>query len=241
MAPAGLFRHKHDQKPARSALDEAKAHAEHADPITGWLEKLATIGIEGRWRIGSAGDIATNALAEAKGDREKAIELVVHSHLLVGAGGGFVTGLGGFFTMPIAMTVNVVEFYTLATRMVAAIAHLRGYDLADSENRSAVLFTIVGAHSEDILAKAAESTVGGRVTAMAFNRLPAPALVLFNKAVGFRLIRSIGENIFERVGRGLPLFGGAFGAAVDAYMIHRIAEQARAEFPLVKAARPAAA
>ncbi len=50
-------------------------------------------------------------------------------HVVGGVVGGFVTGLGGFVTMPVALPVNIAEFYVQATRMVGAIATLRGYDV----------------------------------------------------------------------------------------------------------------
>ena len=37
--------------------------------------------------------------------------------------------------MPVAVPVNVAEFYVQATRMVGGIATLRGYDLAEPEVR----------------------------------------------------------------------------------------------------------
>jgi hypothetical protein len=71
-----------------------------------------------------------------------------------------VTGLGGFVTMPVALPVNIAEFYIQATRMVGGIATLRGYDLADPQVRTAVMLTLVGARADEVLAKAGLSTGG---------------------------------------------------------------------------------
>ena len=51
-------------------------------------------------------------------DPEEGVERVVRLHVVGGAVGGFVTGLGGFVTMPVALPVNIAEFYIQATRMV---------------------------------------------------------------------------------------------------------------------------
>jgi hypothetical protein len=40
--------------------------------------------------------------------------------------------------MPVALPANVAEFYLIATRMVAAIADVRGYDVTDPQIRTAV-------------------------------------------------------------------------------------------------------
>ena len=39
--------------------------------------------------------------------------------LVLGAASGFVTSLGGFITVPVALPLNVLGFYLIATRMTA--------------------------------------------------------------------------------------------------------------------------
>ena len=93
------------------------------------IERLLDIGIDGRGPFDSADTIAERALKHARGDVDQAIKIIRRDHRQLGAVGGFVTGLGGFFTMPIALPANVLEFYLLGTRMTAATAKVRGYDL----------------------------------------------------------------------------------------------------------------
>jgi hypothetical protein len=150
-----------------------------------------------------------------------------------GAAGGFLTGLGGFVTMPVALPANILEFYVQATRMVGAIASLRGYDITDERIRTAVLLTLVGSKSDDVLKKAGMSTGGGRVASMALKNLPPAALMVVNKAVGFNLMRGVGGKLLTRLGRGLPVAGGFVGGGLDAYMMKKIADQAMKEFPTV--------
>ena len=160
---------------------------------------------------------------------------MARSHVITGGIGGFVTGLGGFVTMPIALPVNVFEFYVQATRMVGAIAHLRGYDVNQPRIRTAVLLTLIGSSADDVLAKAGLSTGGGRLTSLALKRLPPAALLVINKGVGFRLLRGVGEKVLAKLGRGIPLAGGVVGAGLDGYLMKKIADQASHEFPPVDA------
>jgi hypothetical protein len=193
------------------------------------VERLLDVGIDGRGPIDSAQLIADKARASHP-DGDGAIDAVVRTHLRLGAAGGFVTGLGGFVTIPVALPVNVAEFYLVATRMVASIACLRGYDLHQPEVRSAVLLTLVGADSDDLLQRVGVSP-GGRLASLAAERLPGPALMVLNKGVGFRLLSQIGRRGLERFGKAVPLVGGAVGAGFDAYLLRRIADHARHEFP----------
>jgi EcsC protein family len=193
------------------------------------VERLLDLGIDGRGPVDSAQLVADKALS-AHPDADRAIDAVVRQHLRLAAAGGFVTGLGGFVTLPVALPVNVAEFYLLATRMVAATACLRGYDLGQPEIRSAVLLTLVGADSDDLLKKAGV-TPTGRLANLAAERLPGPALMMVNKGVGFHLLSQIGRKSLPRFGKAVPLVGGAIGAGVDTYLLRRIADHARHEFP----------
>ena len=102
------------------------------------LERVLDAGIDGRGPLESAQQVADRAL-NATSTREAAIDHIVRTHLGIGAAGGFVTGIGGFLTMPVALPANVAEFYLTATRMVASIAAVRGYDLSQEQIRAAVL------------------------------------------------------------------------------------------------------
>lgn len=193
------------------------------------VERLLEVGIDGRGPVDSAQVVADKARAAHAGV-DGAIDAVVRQHAKIAAAGGFVTGIGGLLTLPVALPVNVAEFYLLATRMVAAIACLRGYDLHKPEVRSAVLLALVGADADDLL-KNAGLTTSGRLAGLAAERLPGPALMVVNKGVGFRLISQIGRKSLPRFGKAVPLVGGAVGAGIDVLLLRRIADHARHEFP----------
>jgi len=218
------------------ALERAALPAEGglSGAATKLVERLLDVGIDGKGPFDSAHDVAADALRHAQGDRDQALRVILRDHRQLGAAGGFVTGLGGFFTMPISLPANVLEFYLLATRMTAATAKVRGYDIDQPEIRSAVLLTLAGADSDDVLKKAGLHAAGGSLSSLAFDRLPAPALMVLNKAVAFRLLGRIGQGTFAKLGRAVPLVGGLIGAAVDVYMLGRIGQQAAKEFPHVE-------
>lgn len=232
----GLFGIGDDKpaKDARSALEQARDPKRDDDFITGTatrlVENLLDVGIDGKGPFKSADRVAREALADAGGDVEKAIDKVISSHRTKAAGAGFITSLGGFVTLPVALPANVLEFYLLTTRMTAAIARLRGYDLSQQEIRSAVLLALVGADAQDLLAKAGVVATG-RLSNLAAQRLPGPALMVVNKAVGFRLLSSAGKGVFSRFGKNVPIIGGFVGAGLDTWLLHKISEQAREEFP----------
>jgi hypothetical protein len=216
-----------------SALEQARAGREDsgmfAGAVTGLIENLLDVGIDGKGPFDSAQKVADVKRAE-KPDAEEAVDAVVRGHLKLAAAGGFVTGLGGFITLPVALPANVVEFYIVATRMVASVASLRGYDIKQPEIRSAVLLTLVGADADDLLKKAGVASTG-RLANLAAQRLPGPAMMVVNKAVGFRLLSTAGKKTLTKFGKGVPVIGGVIGAGLDGYLLKKIADHARHEFP----------
>jgi hypothetical protein len=200
-----------------------------ASSATKMIERLLDVGIDGRGRFASARKVADGAIAKHL-ETERAIDAIVRSHLLRAAAGGFVTSLGGFVIMPIALSANVLGFYLVATRMVAGIAATRGHDIRQPEVRSAILLALVGADSDDLLMKAGLAGTG-RLANLAAQRLPGPALMALNKGVGFRLLNGAGRKSMTRFGKAVPLAGGVVGAGLDAFLLKRIADYARQEFP----------
>lgn len=195
------------------------------------VQVLLDAGIDGLGPLKSAQELAHSIRLQSR-STEAAVAKVARSHVAKGGVGGFVTGVGGFVTMPLALPANVVEFYVGATRMVAAIATLRGYDVDDPQVRTAVLLTLVGSEADEVLSKAGlTGGTGGKVLGLAAGQLPPAGLLMLNKAIGFRILRGVGEKAFSRLGRAVPLAGGVLGGGIDMWMMKRIADHAMHEFP----------
>ena len=201
------------------------------------VQLLLAIGIDGQGRLTSAVEMADAARASSP-TTEEAVARVARTTIIRGSAGGFITGLGGFAAMPVALPVNVVEFYVQAARMVSAIAILRGHDVDDSQVRKAVLQTLVRTQTDSVLVKAVSATRGGALTRRLLGLLPSGALLVANKGIGFRLLRALAERLFGRPGRRAPVIGGIVVAITDAWMMRRIAEQARIDFPADASAAP---
>lgn len=243
----GLFGFgKDDAKNAKDQIGQTRSALEQAqdgprdqgflgNSAAKLVENLLDTGIDGKGPFDSATNVAAAALKKNSGNVEEAVDDVVKSHLKLAAASGFVTNLGGFITLPISLPANVLGFYLLATRMTGAVASLRGHDLSQQQIRTAVLLTLVGADADDLLAKAGMVAPAGRLTNLAAQRLPGPALMVVNKAIGFRLLSTAGKKTFSRFGRNVPIIGGVVGAGLDGWLLKRISDNARQEFPKASA------
>jgi hypothetical protein len=219
-----------DDWPAGDTTQRARDDDSAMDGAVGpMIQRLMDVGIDGRGPFKSAQSVADLGLSEHR-EAEPAIDAMVRSHLRLAAANGFVTSLGGFVALPVALPVNVVGFYLLATRMVAGIAASRGHDISQSEVRSAVLLALVGADADDLLSKASDAG-SGHLVGLAAQGLPGPVLMAIRKGVMFRLLLRISKKSLPRLGKAGFLAGGLVGAGLDAYLLKRIADHARLEFP----------
>jgi hypothetical protein len=215
---------------ALRALDAAAVQPHDDRAVSRLVQLLMDIGVDGVGPLKSAREYAADARGHTK-TPEAAVSKIARTTVMRGAVGGFVTSVGGFVTMPVALPLNVAEFYVQATRMVASIAVLRGYDIDDPRVRTAVLLTLVGSDADEVLSKAGLATGGGRMVSLATRQLPPAGLLILNKAIAFRLLRGVGEQAFAKLGRGVPLLGGLVGGGIDTWMMKRIADHAMGEFP----------
>src|SRR3954453_20325300 len=118
MIGGGMIRRAHGPPPTDEE-DDVGQDAQHGGAVAAVVERLVDVGIDGIGRFESA-EGGGDAARREKPDVEQAIDAVVRQHVVLAAAGGFLTGLGGLFTLPVALPANVVGFYGVGTRMVAA-------------------------------------------------------------------------------------------------------------------------
>lgn len=227
-----MFRRK-EVSLTRSALDEANSEGGNDDAVTQLILRLTSVGIDGAGPFTGAVKLSDQALKRESGNVDDAVKRVVGQHLRGGAAGGFVTSLGGFVTMVAALPANVFEFYVQATRMVGAIAAVRGYDLEDEEVRTRVLAALVGEESDDILASVGLGPVAGAATRQITKRLPASPSTAVARAIGGRVVRRFGLRSTRLFGKAIPGLGGVIGAWGDRRALEKIADTALKDFPQV--------
>ena len=144
------------------------------------------------------------------------------------AGSGFVTGLGGALTLPVAIPGSLAASLAIQAPMVAAIAEIYGHDSKDDRVRTAVLLCTIGTAMEDV-AKQAGVTLGGKAAMEVLKKLQGKVLIDINKHVGFRLLTKFGERGVLNLAKLVPLVGGAVGGTFDGatcYLVGQAADRA---------------
>jgi hypothetical protein len=123
--------------------------------------------------------------------------------------------------------------------MIAAIAHMRGYDVRTDRVRAFPIACLLGSGVTDVL-KETGLSISTKLTAQAVGRVSGAMLTRINQLVGFRLVTKAGATSVVNLGRIVPFVGGLIGGAFDAITTKVIATAAKQVFPrLAVAAAPA--
>jgi hypothetical protein len=168
---------------------------------------------------------------------ETAAQKLVRNQVAKCATTGFLTGLGGLVTLPVAIPANIGAVMYVQLRMIAAVAHMGGYDLRDDAVRSLVYVCMAGKQAGDI-AKGFGIKLGEKLATATIKRvLTRPVLTKINQAVGFRLVTQFGSKGVINVGRMVPLVGGVVCGTFDGVTTRAIGGAAGKAF--LANARPA--
>lgn len=198
--------------------------------LGGGLRRLLVLAIDGGRGMPGARSAAAAALRRHQ-DVERAVDALISQHVQLGGAQGLLTNIGGFATMAVTAPANLVGLAVVQARMVAAIAHLRGYDLDDERLRTAIAMCLVGDGLEHLLAR---------------HDLPHSPLVVATAPV---LDPELGRAVADRVGteiltrltgkklalvflaKRIPVVGGGVGAAFDGWDTWQIGRFTRQELP----------
>lgn len=175
-----------------------------------WAYDKSLNGIPG---TDSAYEMAENFLSKHD-DIDKAIDSLIRWQNTKAATSGFLTGLGGLIIMPVTLPANIASVMYVQVRMIAAIAHMKGYDLKDDQVKTFVFVCLTGKSASDIL-KSTGIKIGNAFAKQGIIKIPGKVIVAINQKVGFKLLTKFGEKGVINLGKAIPIAGGVIGGAFD--------------------------
>jgi len=193
--------------------------------VLDWSYDKAVYGVTG---LDSASDLAESYMKETGSRVEQTNELIRWQNIKAGTS-GFLTGIGGILTLPIAIPANISSVMFVQMRMIAAIAHIGGHDLQDDRVKSLVYVCLTGSAAKDIF-KDIGIVVGTKMATNAVKNISGKTIVAINQKVGFRLITKFGEKGVVNLGKSVPLVGGVIGATFDSVATNIIGNISRDTF-----------
>lgn len=161
----------------------------------------------------SAEELAESYL-QGKGSVKAKAKSLVSWQVAKAGTSGFVTGLGGIITLPVAIPANITSVLYVQTRMIAAVACMGKHDIRNDQVKTLAYMCLCGSAMADI-AKDAGIQVGTKLTTAAINKISGATITKINQAVGFRLLTKFGQTGILNLGKALPFLGGLISGGVD--------------------------
>ena len=186
--------------------------------------------INGVGPLPAAALAAEKQLDEQHGDVERGVHEVIENHVRCAGAQGLVTNLGGLVTLPVMVPANIMGLTLLQCRMVAGIAHLRGYDLADMRVAQRDPGRLLGEERMLLLLK--KKKIPGTPMAIATAPLYDDSIdqVMAGEVAAAMVARVAGKQIVITAGKRVPIVGGLLGAGTDAYSTWLVGRYAQREF-----------
>lgn len=190
-----------------------------------WAYDKAINGVPG---LDSAQEIANDYLKEDGSLIDQVNSLIRWQNTKAGTS-GFINGLGGIALMPVTVPANISSVMYVQVRMIAAIAHMGGYNLRDDKVKTLVYACLCGNAAKDIL-KEVGIKLGYKLTEQMVKGISTQVISKINQTVGFRLLTKFGQTGVINIGKAIPLVGGLVGAAFDSVSTNTIGNIARDTF-----------
>lgn len=195
----------------------------------GALRRVLDVAIDGVGALPGARQAARVAM-QKHGSQDVAIDALVVQHIGLAGAQGFATNLGGLATLAVAIPANLGGIAVIQTRMVASVAHLRGYDLDDNRVRSAILMCLLGRTLTEELVRRGDlpSTPLGVATAPVFD--PKLDIEIAERVLATMLAQVGGKKLPLLISKRIPIIGGGVGALTDGWSTRSIARYAGEQF-----------
>jgi hypothetical protein len=212
------------------ATDPSRSLVQRAPELAGGvLRQLLELAIDGRGPLPSAKAAAARQL-QLKGHHEGAVDALIATHIGLASAQGFLTNLGGLLTLPVALPTNLAGAAIVQMRMIAGVAHLRGYDIDDRRVRTALTLCMLGEDEvrQHVKEGRLPSTPLGLATAPVFD--PVLDRQVSERVLGTLATKVGGKHMVVLFAKRIPLIGGGVGAANDGWFTYALGDYARREF-----------
>jgi len=196
------------------------------EDIMQMLDKLYDNSVQGISKVSPPIEVLANDYLEKNNrDIEKASKSFIKYQITKCTTSGFLTGLGGLITLPVAIPANIGSVVYVQLRMIACLAYMGGYDVNSDQVQTLVYACLAGV-SVNQLIKQVGIQFGTKFTTAMAKKIPGTVLTKINQRVGFRFITKFGSKGLVNIGKAIPAVGGIIGGGFDFVETKVIAQRA---------------
>lgn len=161
----------------------------------------------------SVEEMANDYLKKYK-TKEEACKAMIRNQIAKCATSGFITGFGGFITMPVTLPANVTSVIYVQMRMIACTSYMAGFDLNSDQTQTLVYACLAGVAVNNVM-KQASIKFGVKFANGLIKKIPGKVLTKINQKVGFRFITKFGTKGVVNLGKLIPGVGAVIGGGLD--------------------------
>ncbi|WP_101689321.1 EcsC family protein [Dysgonomonas massiliensis] len=185
--------------------------------VLDWSYTKAVTGFSG---VDSAYELANEYLSQGESLSEQ-VDSLIKWQVAKSAASGFVTGIGGLITLPVAVPANIASVMYVQIRMICAIAHMGGHDIRSDKVKTFIYLCMVGNGAKELL-KNVSVRISEKVLIRTVNSLV--------NQLSTKLATKIGEKGATSLGKAVPVLGGVVGGSLDAVSTRIIGKVAKKIF-----------
>ena len=161
----------------------------------------------------SVEEMANDYLKKYK-TKEEACKAMIRNQITKCATSGFITGFGGFITMPVTLPANISSVIYVQMRMIACISYMAGFDLDSDQTQTLVYACLAGVAVNNVI-KQAGIKFGVKFANGLIKKIPGKVLIKINQKVGFRFVTKFGTKGIINLGKLIPGVGAVIGGGLD--------------------------
>lgn len=127
---------------------------------------------------------------------------------------GFLSGFGGWLTLPVSIPANLSSVLYVQMRMIAATAYMGGFDLKDDQVQTFVYACLAGVSVNQVIKKFGVQ-FGNKIALKGIEKIPGKILVKINQKIGFRFLTKFGEKGMVNLWKLVPVVGAVVNGGLD--------------------------
>ena len=196
-------------------LEEKTVRAKlNQEEIMQLLDKLYEQSIHGVAKVSPTIDTLASDYLQKSRNIDTAAKQFINYQIAKCTTSGFVTGLGGLITLPVAIPANVGSVMYVQMRMIACLAYMGGYD-TNSDQVQTLVYACLAGISVDQIFKHAGIQFGNKFAMAMVKKIPGEVLTKINQKVGFRFLTKFGTKGIINIGKAVPIVGGVISGGFD--------------------------
>lgn len=178
------------------------------------LDKLYDQSIQGIPKVSPPIELLASDYLKKNKDISSAAKSFINYQVAKCTTSGFLTGLGGLVTLPVAIPANIGSVVYVQMRMITCLAYMGGYDINSDQVQTLVYACLAGVSINHVI-KQVGIKFGTKITTTMVKKIPGTVLVKINQRVGFRFLTKFGTKGLINIGKAVPIVGGVISGGLD--------------------------